>query len=189
MAGEPAPDPATLLTPLSEEYIAGLRDYSVEEMRQRAVTGDDHTVGRHLCPDIQAIIVFKGQLEVTWNEAGKEVSIIAPERSVISIPANSWRRYRAVEGNVEFILTTRGDQRKRLYWDEAILHQAREHNRCLDPDGYVADADILPATARRAGKKSKKCRQLTDFYGKVAQYRGAGIAAPSSLMMRVKRMA
>lgn len=41
-------------------------------------------------------MVFKGQLEVTWNEAGKEVSIIAPERSVISIPANSWRRYRAL---------------------------------------------------------------------------------------------
>ncbi|RDT63439.1 cupin, partial [Klebsiella pneumoniae] len=38
-----------------------------------------------------------------------------------------------------------------LYWDEAILHEAREHNRCIDPDGYVADADILPATARRAG--------------------------------------
>ncbi|WP_262349841.1 hypothetical protein [Enterobacter hormaechei] len=52
--------------------------------------------------------------------------------------------------------TTRGDQRKRLYWDEAILHQAREHNRCLDPDGYVADADILPATARRAGEKVEK---------------------------------
>ncbi|MBT0647019.1 cupin, partial [Escherichia coli] len=39
--GDPRPDPAALLTPLSEEYIAGLRDYSVEEMRQRAVTGDD----------------------------------------------------------------------------------------------------------------------------------------------------
>ncbi|MCP6060523.1 cupin, partial [Klebsiella pneumoniae] len=39
--GEPEPDPAALLTPLSEQYIAGLRDYSVEEMRQRAVTGDD----------------------------------------------------------------------------------------------------------------------------------------------------
>ncbi|WP_288789889.1 hypothetical protein [uncultured Enterobacter sp.] len=143
------------LTPLSEAYIAGLRDYSVEEMHQRAVTGDDrcwstqglldsvlpghggeiapvigfgisqdrdfapaivsphgfsvewlrlsedHVVGRHLCPDIQVIMVFKAQLEVTW--------------------------------------------------DEAILQQAREHSRCLDPDGYVADADILPATARRAG--------------------------------------
>lgn len=126
--------------------------FSVEWLR----LADDHIVGRHLCPDIQVIMVFKGQLEVTRNEAGKEVSIIAPERSVISIPANSWRRYRAVDGNVEFILTTRGDQRKRLYWDEAILHRAREHNRCLDPDGYVADADILPATARRAGEKVEK---------------------------------
>ena len=114
-------------------------------------------MGRHLCPDIQVIMVFKGQLEVTWNEAGEEVSVIAPERSVISVPANSWRRYRAVDGKTEFILTTRGDQRKRLYWDEAILQQAREHNRCLDPDGYVADADILPATARRAGAILETC--------------------------------
>ncbi|HDS6851657.1 cupin [Enterobacter sp. V87_3] len=208
--GDPQPDPATLLTPLSEAYIAGLRDYSAEEMRKRAVTGDDRcwsarglldsvlpghggeiapvigfgisqdrdscpaivsphgfsvewlrladncVTGRHVCPDVQVIMVFKGKLEVTWNEAGKEVSIIAPERSVISIPANSWRRYRAIEGNMECILTTQGDQRKRLYWDEEILQQAKNHNRCLDPDGYVADADILPATARRAGAKREK---------------------------------
>ena len=209
-AGDPPPDPSTLLTPLSEEYMAGLRDYSVEEMRRRAVTGDERCwssrglldsvlpghggeiapvigfgisqdrdaspaitdphgfsvewlrladgciVGRHLCPDIQVIMVFKGQLEVTWNEAGEEVSIIAPERSVISIPAESWRRYRAVGGNTEFILTTRGDGRKRLYWDEEVLLQAKAHNRCLDPDGYVADADILPVTARRAGATLEK---------------------------------
>lgn len=57
---------------------------------------------------------------------------------------------------MECILTTQGDQRKRLYWDEEILQQAKNHNRCLDPDGYVADADILPATARRAGAKREK---------------------------------
>ena len=206
-AGDTLPDASQLLTPLPPEEIAALRHYSVEEMRQRAVTGDDrrwsadglldsvlpghggeiapgigfgmsqdrqsapaivnphgfsvewlrlaaeHVVGRHLCPDVQVIMVFKGSLKVTWNQAGEEVSVIAPERSVISVPANSWRQYCAVGGDVECILTTQGDQRKRVYWDDEILAQAKSYNRCLDPDGYVAAVDLLPVTARKAGVK------------------------------------
>jgi hypothetical protein len=206
-AGDTLPDASQLLTPLPPEEIAALRRYSVEEMRQRAVTGDDrrwsagglldsvlpghggeiapvigfgmsqdrhsapaivnphgfsvewlrlaaeHVVGRHLCPDVQVIMVFKGSLKVTWNQAGEEVSVIAPERSVISVPANSWRQYCAVGGDVECILTTQGDQRKRIYWDNEILAQAKGFNRCLDPDGYVAAVDLLPVTARKAGVK------------------------------------
>lgn len=206
-AGDTLPDASQLLTPLPPDEIAALRHYSVEEMRQRAVTGDDrrwsayglldsvlpghggeiapvigfgmsqdrhsapaivnphgfsvewlrlaaeHVVGRHLCPDVQVIMVFKGALKVTWNQAGEEVSVIAPERSVISVPANSWRQYCAVGGDVECILTTQGDQRKRVYWDNEILAQAKGYNRCLDPDGYVAAVDLLPVTAREAGVK------------------------------------
>lgn len=206
-AGDTLPEKADLLTPLAPEEIAALRDYSPDEMRQRAVTGEDRRwsssalldsilpghggemapvigfgisqdrhsappitqphgfsvewlrlqndgqVGRHLCPDVQVIMVFKGTLEVTWNQDDEEVSIIAPERSVVSVPANSWRRYRAVNGAMECILTTEGDQRKRVYWDEEILAQAKAHNRGLDPDGYVSKLDILPVTARRAGAR------------------------------------
>lgn len=206
-AGDTLPDASQLLTPLPPEEIAALRHYSVEEMRQRAVTGDDrrwsadglldsvlpghggeiapvigfgmsqdrhsapaivnphgfsvewlrlaaeHVVGRHLCPDVQVIMVFKGSLKVTWNQSGEEVSVIAPERSVISVPANSWRQYCAVGDDVECILTTQGDQRKRVYWDDEILAQAKSYNRCLDPDGYVAAVDLLPVTARKAGVK------------------------------------
>jgi len=206
-AGDTLPDASQLLTPLPPDEIAALRHYSVEEMRQRAVTGDDrrwsadglldsvlpghggeiapvigfgmsqdrhsapaivnphgfsvewlrlaaeHVVGRHLCPDVQVIMVFKGSLKVTWNQAGEEVSVIAPERSVISVPANSWRQYCAIGGDVECILTTQGDQRKRIYWDDEILAQAKGYNRCLDPDGYVAAVDLLPVTARKAGVK------------------------------------
>ena len=208
--GDTLPEKSALLAPLAAEEMATLRDYSEEEMRKRAVTGDErrwsseglldavlpghggeiapvigfgisqdrhsappiiqphgfsvewlrmqaeHQIGRHLCLDIQVLMVFKGTLEVTWNQAGEEVSIIAPERSVISIPANSWRRYRAVEAGVECILTTQGDHRKRLYWDETILQQARDLNRGLDPDGYVSKLDILPVTARRAGSRLER---------------------------------
>ncbi|PKB91561.1 cupin [Ewingella americana] len=123
--------------------------FSVEWLLLQA----EHQVGRHLCPDIQVIMVFKGVLEVTWNQEGEEVSIIAEECSVVSIPAHSWRRYRAVEGGTEFVLTTQGDQRKHVYWDETILQQVREHNRSLDPDGYVCKLDILPINARHASMR------------------------------------
>jgi hypothetical protein len=81
------------------------------------------------------------------------VSVVAEEGSVISVPGGSWRRYRAVNGVMEATLTTRGDRRKQLFWDEEIIAQALEQDRCLDPDGYVAIASILPATARRAGER------------------------------------
>ncbi|WP_435945722.1 cupin [Dryocola sp. BD586] len=202
-----APDEADLLQPLAAEHIAALRDYSVEDMSRRAVTGeqrqwsrnalldavlpghggelapvigygisqdrdsappivnphgfsvewlriqDGHNVGLHCCPDVQVLMVFKGALEVTWNRAGEEVSVVAEEGSVISVPGGSWRRYRAVNGVMEATLTTRGDRRKQLFWDEEIIAQALEQDRCLDPDGYVAIASILPATARRAGER------------------------------------
>ncbi len=206
-AGDARPAESELLQPLAPEHIAALRDYSVEEMKRRAVTGeqrqwssqalldailpghgaqlapvigfgisqdrnsappivnphgfsvewlriqDGHRVSLHCCPDIQVLMVFKGTLEVTYNRQEEEVTVIAVEGSVISVPGGCWRRYRAVEGEMEATLTTRGDRRKQLYWDRGVIEQAQEYDRCIDPDGYVAIASILPATARRAGEK------------------------------------
>lgn len=209
-AGDSPPDAADLLPQLDEASILELRDYSVEEMTRRAVTGEQRQwssnalldavlpghggeiapvigygisqdrnvtppivnphgfsvewlrlaaslkVGRHLCESVQVLMIFKGSLEVTYNQQGEEVTIVAKERSVISIPAGCWRAYRALDGEMEATLTTQGDQRKRLYWDEAILESARKLNRCLDPDGYVTKADILPSTALRAGARIER---------------------------------
>lgn len=206
-AGSPPPAKADLLPSLAAEHIAALRDYSVEEMSRRAVTGEQrawsknalldsvlpghggelapvigygisqdrssappilnphgfsvdwlrisnlHCVGRHLCPDVQVLMVFKGTLEVTYNRDGEEVTIVAAEGSVVSVPANSWRSYRAIDGEMEATLTTRGDHRKHLYWDADIIARASEEDRCVDPDGYIAIASLLPSTARRAGDK------------------------------------
>jgi len=101
-------------------------------------------------------MVFKGTLEVTFNQDGEDVVLIAPERSVISIPENSWRQYRAREGECEVTLTTRGDQRKSLYWDEEIIAAAEQLGWVLDPDGYIASADVLPLTARKVAKNAHR---------------------------------
>lgn len=209
-AGDLLPAEADLLQPLGPEYIAALRDYSEQEMRSRAVTGeqrkwsydalldavlpdhgaqlapvigfgisqdrnstppivnphgfsvewlrikDQQHVGLHYCPDIQVLMVFQGTLEVTYNRPGEEVMIIAEEGSVVSVPAGCWRRYRAIDGEMDATLTTRGDHRKQIYWDAEIIDQARQLDRCVDPDGYTTIASILPATAQRAGQATAR---------------------------------
>ncbi|GBG57539.1 hypothetical protein SPFL3101_02891 [Sporomusaceae bacterium FL31] len=137
--------------------IVNPHGFSVEWLRLAASL----KVGRHLCESVQVLMVFKGSLEVTYNRQGEEVTIVATERSVISVPANCWRTYRALDGDMEATLTTQGDQRKRLNWDETLLEEARKLNRCLDPDGYVTKANILPSTARRASVKIERLPSTT----------------------------
>ncbi|HEX4499941.1 MAG TPA: cupin [Scandinavium sp.] len=129
--------------------IVNPHGFSVEWLRIK----ENHQVGRHSCPDVQVLMVFSGTLEVTFNREGEEVTLVAEEGAILSVPGGCWRQYRALEGEMTATLTTQGDQRKRLYWDLAIIDQAEQHDRCQDPDGYVAIASLLPATARRAAAK------------------------------------
>lgn len=210
--GAPVPQEEALMPALSAEALASLRDYSVEEMTKRAVTGeqrqwstdalldsvlpghgamlapvigfgisqdrnseppvvnphgfsvewlkiaDKQRVGRHFCPDVQVLMVFSGTLEVTFNREGEEVTLLAEEGSILSVPGGCWRRYRAVEGEMTATLTTQGDHRKRLYWDDAVIEQAQAYDRCLDPDGFVAIASLLPVTARRAAERLQRAQ-------------------------------
>lgn len=122
--------------------------FSVEWLKLAA----DGKMGRHRCEQVQVIMVFKGTLEVTFNQEGEEVVLVAPERSVISIPENSWRQYRALDGQCEVTLTTRGDERKTVYWDEKIIAAAEQQGWALDPDGYIAAAEVLPLTASKVAR-------------------------------------
>jgi quercetin dioxygenase-like cupin family protein/uncharacterized RmlC-like cupin family protein len=133
--------------------IVNPHGFSVEWLRIK----ENHQVGRHNCPDVQVLMVFSGTLEVTFNREGEEITLVAEEGSILSVPGGCWRQYRALDGEMTATLTTQGDQRKRLYWDKAIIDQAEQHDRCQDPDGYVAIASLLPATARRAAAKLLYC--------------------------------
>ncbi|QKJ88595.1 hypothetical protein PMPD1_3681 [Paramixta manurensis] len=119
--------------------------FSVEWLKIPA----DGQVGAHCCEQVQVLMVFSGTLEITFNRAGEEVTITAPPRSVVSIPENSWRRYRALDEACEVTVTTRGDGRKRVVWDKAIVDAVQQQGWCLDPDGYIAPYEILPPSARR----------------------------------------
>ena len=133
----------------SAPAIVNPHGFSVEWLRIQ----EGHRMGRHCCLDVQVLMVFSGTLEVTFNREGEEVTIVAEEGSVVSVPEGSWRSYRALDGEMTATLTTRGDGRKDVIWDDAIVEQAAQHDRCLDPDGFVAVASLLPATARRAAEK------------------------------------
>lgn len=107
----------------------------------------------HLHFTAEVFLIYEGSWRFRWGANGEhQAEFVAQEGSVISVPANSWRRYRALDGEMEATLTTQGDHRKKIYWDAEIIEQALERDSCLDPDGYVATASILPATARRAGE-------------------------------------
>lgn len=116
-------------------------------------------MGAHRCDRVQVLMVFKGSLTITFNRDGEEVTLEAPERSVISVPAGCWRRYQAQQGECEIVLTTAGDGRKRLEWDKAIVDAAAQHGWGLDPDGYVVKQHILPRVAQRAGRKMATSEQ------------------------------
>lgn len=129
--------------------IVNPHGFSVEWLR----IAENHQVGRHCCPDVQVLMIFSGTLEIIYNRDGEEVSVVAEEGSIVSLPGGSWRQYRALSGEMTATLTTRGDQRKRLYWAPEILAQAKTQGWALDPDGYVAVADLLPVTAQKAAAR------------------------------------
>jgi hypothetical protein len=98
-------------------------------------------------------MVFKGTLTVTFNRDGEEVTVTAPERSVVSVPAGSWRRYQAQDGECEVVVTTVGDGRKQIEWDKAIVDAANARGWGIDPDGYLVRQALLPLVAQRAGRR------------------------------------
>ncbi|WP_210081799.1 cupin [Pantoea endophytica] len=110
-------------------------------------------MGTHRCAQVQVLMVFKGTLTVTFNRDGEEVTMTAPERSVISVPAGSWRRYQASDHACEVVITTAGDGRKKLEWDKAIVDAAAALGWGLDPDGYLVRQALLPLVAQRAGRR------------------------------------
>jgi quercetin dioxygenase-like cupin family protein/uncharacterized RmlC-like cupin family protein len=110
-------------------------------------------MGTHRCEQVQVLMVFKGTLSVTFNRDGEDVTLTAPERSVVSVPAGSWRRYQSQHDECEVAITTAGDGRKKLEWDKAIVDAAAELGWGLDPDGYLVRQMLLPLVAQRAGRR------------------------------------
>ena len=102
-------------------------------------------VGRHRVPVKQVIIVRQGAVEIELGEEQNSTRAVAEPWSTFSIPAGEWRTLRSVgDEDAVMTLTTAGDARPRIEWDEEIVLAARAAGIGIDPDGYLAPARLLP---------------------------------------------
>ena len=100
-------------------------------------------VNRHRTDEAQVVIVKEGTLRVTLNQSDP-VSVDLSAYDTLSIPAGSWRRFESVGDEPALaVLLTSGDSRVRLEWDPEIVVAARAAGVAIDPNGYLARADML----------------------------------------------
>ena len=94
----------------------------------------------------QVLIVRDGTLEVELGRGDAATSAVAEPWSTFSVPQDCWRTLRAT-GDTEVLVsvTTAGDARPTIQWDEGIGAAARAAGVAHDPDGYLAPVSLLPA--------------------------------------------
>ena len=194
--GAPPPDDAERMVPLTAEFIAGLRRYSVDELVARTITAAERawsaaalldgvlpghaaelapvigfgmTQDRAAAPKVvnphgfsvewlriapgnevgpfrtdpkQVLICHAGAVEVTLGDTS--CARVDPW-DLFSVPGGVWRTVRSI-GDVPAVLAviTAGDARAILEWSPAIVAAARAHGVGVDPNDYLAPADLLP---------------------------------------------
>jgi mannose-6-phosphate isomerase-like protein (cupin superfamily) len=94
----------------------------------------------------QVLIVREGALEVVLGRNDERDSAVADPWATFSVPADCWRTYRSVgDEPVLMSVTTAGDARPAIEWDDAIVDAALAAGLGRDPNGYLAPASLLPA--------------------------------------------
>lgn len=93
----------------------------------------------------QVLIVQEGSIEITLGRGADQSSVRVNPWDVFAMPADCWRTIRSV-GDTPAVMTvtTAGDGRARIEWDETIVAEALQHGVGIDPNGYLAAAEYLP---------------------------------------------
>ena len=104
------------------------------------------TVGPFRLAPKQVLIVKRGRLEIELGRGEGASRAVAEPWSTFSIPSDAWRTLRNV-GDEEVLasVTTAGDARPTIVWDDAIVSAAYDRGLGRDPNGYLAPAALLPA--------------------------------------------
>lgn len=126
---------------LAEPKITNPHGFSLEYMR----IAPGETVGPFRLAPKQVLIVRQGTLEVTLGNDAAATSAVAEPWATFAVPADCWRSYRSISSeSVVMSVTTAGDARPVIEWDEAIVAAAHAANLGRDPNGYLAPAALLP---------------------------------------------
>lgn len=105
----------------------------------------DNQVGPFRIAEKQVLIVKDGAVEVTLGRGIGASRVIAEPWSTFSVPGGEWRTLRSVgDRRALMTVTTQGDGRPRIEWDEGIVRNAADAGIARDPNGYVAPLTLLP---------------------------------------------
>ncbi len=125
----------------AEPKITNPHGFSLEYMR----VPSGSSVGPFRIAPKQVLIVREGALEVTLGRGDAATTAVAQPWSTFAVPADCWRSYRSIgTGPVVMSVTTAGDARPIIEWDESIVDAARCANLGRDPNGYLAPVALLP---------------------------------------------
>lgn len=112
--------------------------FSVEWLRIEA----GNSVGPYRIEPKQVLIVKSGSLEIEMGDGSR---VTANPWDVFSAPEGSWRTLRAVgDEPVEATVTTAGDGRATIEWTQQTIDDAMSAGFGIDPNGYIAPAQLLP---------------------------------------------
>jgi mannose-6-phosphate isomerase-like protein (cupin superfamily) len=115
----------------------------------RATPGEG--VLRHRHHEASVLIVKSGQWQVTLNEGADAQSVTLGPQDMLSVPAESWRRFELLEagenaataGTGELLVVNSGDGRVRLEWAPEVVEAAFDAGWMLDPNGYLAPVAVM----------------------------------------------
>lgn len=91
----------------------------------------------------QVMIVFEGELEVDLNRGDATTTLKVCSQDMYSTPADVWRQLRTGSRSALAATITAGDDRTIIEWDDTIVQQAAAAGYAIDPDGYIAQRELL----------------------------------------------
>ena len=107
------------------------------------------TLARHRIASKQAMMVFKGNVELALNDSANRVTVALASKETYSVPAGAWRAL-TNHGmiDVEIAVVTATDGKKPIEWAPDVLRAARAAGYALDHNGYVAPLHLLPRSVQ-----------------------------------------
>lgn len=103
------------------------------------------TVGSFRTPPKQVVILQTGVVEIELDDGTTVSSASVHPWDTFSIPGGIWRTMRSIGDEAAVMtVTTTGDARALLEWSPEIVERAFDLGAGVDPNGYLAPAELLP---------------------------------------------
>ena len=106
------------------------------------------STGPHRIAESQALILVDGDWQISYNRGDDRVSRAAGERTVVSVPAGSWRDFTNTGDSVaRCLVVCASDERAHIEWDPSLVADAAASGWGRDASGYRAPLDLIGTTS------------------------------------------